>query len=178
MGCSESARRIRFAALLLPMLATAASPTDAPRSVPVLVTNTTCTPGPCEAVRILAFPWSEFHTPGGMWKIDLGTITTPTACVTIPATAEFRITEQPSGKTTILPWTTRDSVALGTRRPGVEIFSATPSTEWFVPQRARAWSVALPGDSTDTAGVRVHAVRRRVTCAKHADSACSGFCNA
>jgi len=170
MGCSNGARRIRWTAFLFPVLATYSSPNDAPRSVAVLVTNTTCTPGPCEAVRILAYPWSELHTPGGMWKIDLGTITTATACVTIPATSEFRITEQPSGKTTIFPWTTRDSVALGTRRPGVEIFSATPSTEWFVPQRARAWSVALPGDSTDTASVRVHAVHRRVTCPRRDDS--------
>ena len=166
----DGARRIRWAVFLFPVLATYSSPIGAPRSVPVLVTNTTCTPGPCEAVRILAYPWSELHTPGGMWKIDLGTITTPTACVTIPATSEFRITEEPSGKTTIIPWSTRDSVALGTRRPGVEIFSATPSTAWFVPRRARAWSVALPGDSTDTASARVRPLRGRLTCPRHDDS--------
>jgi hypothetical protein len=163
-------RHLRWTALLFPVLATYSSPIDAPRSVPVLVTNTTCTLGPCAAVRILAFPGSELHTPGGMWKIDLGTITTATACVTIPATSDFRLTEQPSGTTTIFPWTTRDSMALGTRRPGVQIFSATPSTVWFVPQRARAWSVALPGDTTDTAGIRVHPVQGRAGCAPHGGS--------
>jgi hypothetical protein len=162
-------RGIRWTVFLFPVLATYSSPIDAPRSVPVLVTNTTCTPGPCRAVRILAYPWSELHTPGGMWKIDLGTITTPTACVTIPATSAFRLIEEPSGKTTVFPWTTRDSVALGWRQPGEELFSARPSTVWFVPQRARAWSVALPGDTTDTADVRVHPLRGRAACARHGD---------
>jgi hypothetical protein len=156
-------RRASWMALLLPVFATYSSPAAPPRRVPLFVVNTTCTPGPCQAVRILAYPWSHVHSPGGLWKIDLGTITTRTTCLMIPATSMFRMMMW-SGVTDTTFWTTRDSMALGTRPPGAEILSATPSTEYFVPQNARAWRVALPADTTDTTTMLMRPMKGRARC--------------
>lgn len=156
-------RWVRWTAFLLPVLATYSSPA-APRAVPLFVTNTTCTPGPCRPIRILGFPMSRLRVPSGLWNIELGTITTAKACFMIPATTNFRVTDQPSGRTDTTFWTTRDSMALGWRRPKVETFTATPSTEYFVPQHARAWRVALPSDTTDTATITVRPVKGRSSC--------------
>ena len=46
---------------------------EAPRPVSLLVTNATCNPGPCTAIRVLAFPDDQPRTPGGLWSLDLGT---------------------------------------------------------------------------------------------------------
>ncbi len=140
--------RVLWRALLLPVLATYSSPIAPPRSVPLMVTNTTCTPGPCQAIRILAFPQNQPRTPGGWWSIDLGTVTTPTTCVWIPPSAHFTITDISTGRSVVVKsWTSGDSLALGSWASSGAPFQATPSTEWFVPQRARAWRVALPGSA-------------------------------
>ena len=157
-------RRAQWTVLFLPVLATYATPLRPPRPVPLFVTNTTCTPGPCRPIRILGFPLHKVHVPNGGWKIDLGTVTTATACLTIPATTVFRVTEQPSGRSGTTLWTSRDSFALASRPPGVEVFSAFAMTQDFVPENARAWRVALPGDSTDTAVARVRPMKGRVRC--------------
>jgi hypothetical protein len=82
-----------------------------------------------------------------MWKIDLGIVETATGCVMIPPTSNFYINEVSSGKTTVFTWTIRDSLALGSWPLSEQLFTATPSTEWFVPQAAHGWSVVLPGTS-------------------------------
>jgi hypothetical protein len=154
---------LRWTVLLLPVLATSFS-SRAPRRVPLFVTNTTCTHGPCRPIRILGFPMSQLRVPGGLWNIELGTITAESACFMIPATTKLRVTEQPAGRTETTIWTTRDSMALGWRPPKVEKFTATPSTEYFVPQHARAWRVALPVDTTDAATTLVHPLQGRSSC--------------
>src|SRR3982751_2364668 len=156
--------RLLWGALLLPMLALYSSPIGPPRSVPLMVTNTTCTPGPCQAIRILAFPQNQPRTPGGLWSLDLGIVTTPTACVRIPPSAHFTIKDVSNGASEVVPWTSRDSLALGSWAPTAARFTATPSTEWFVPQGARAWRVALPGDSTTRVSGRVYPVTGRMRC--------------
>jgi hypothetical protein len=98
-------------------------------------------------MRVLAFPQNQPRTPGGWWSIDLGTVTTATACVRIPPSAHFTINDVSTGTSVVVRWTSRDSLALGSWAPSGERFTATPSTEWFVPQRARAWRVALPGSA-------------------------------
>jgi hypothetical protein len=119
-----------------------------PRSVPLLVTNTTCTPGPCQAIRILAFPTKQFRTPGPFWSFTLGTITGATGCLRIPPTAIHSISDAGLGRTVVVrTWTSRDSLALGASAPSEPRPMESPSTEWFVPQRARAWQVALPGSA-------------------------------
>src|SRR5690349_19692356 len=114
--------RILWGALLLPILAWYSSPIGPPRSVPLMVTNTTCTPGPCQAIRILAFPQHQPRTPAGWWSLDLGTVTTPSACVRIPPTAHFTINDVSNGTSVVVPWTSRESLALGSWAPTGERF--------------------------------------------------------
>jgi hypothetical protein len=119
------------------------SSTEPGRPVTLLVTNTTCTPGPCVPVRVLAFPDNQPHTPGGLWRIDLGVVSTASACGTIPASAEFRVTGPPEG-TTVWHWSTRNGVSLGGLLPGELALAAGPSTSSFVPMSESGWSVTLP----------------------------------
>lgn len=138
---------------LLPIVAAAigcSSAVDVPPSVTVLVTNSTCNPGPCTSVRILAFPDDQHqpHTPGGLWSLDLGIVSTASACLNIPASAEFNVTG-PNGTTTYL-WSTAHGLALGSLSPSQPALTAAPSTGRFVPASAAGWSVALPGSATPT----------------------------
>jgi hypothetical protein len=117
-------------------------------SVRLLVTNSTCTPGPCQTVKVLAFPQNFPRTPGGRWRIELGTLSTASACFAIPPESKFLMVEQhPNGveDTSFVRWTSRDSLALGTLAPDENWAAVGPSTGYFVPQRRRGWRVALPG---------------------------------
>lgn len=139
---------IPWRALLLPVFVGFYLSPTSPRTVPLLVTNTTCTPGPCQAIRVLAFPHNQPRTPGGFWTIDLGTVTGDSACFKIPPRASFSITDASSGRTAVVRrWTSRDSLALGALATTEPRFKEAPSTEWFVPQRAHAWRIALPGSA-------------------------------
>jgi hypothetical protein len=134
-------------ALLLPAFVVVCLAPESPRGVPLLVTNTTCTPGPCQPIRIIAFPQNQPRTPGGFWSMDLGTLTGDSACLEIPPGTTFSTTDASSGRTAVVRrWTTRDSLALGALVTSEPRFKEQPTTEWFVPQRARAWRIALPGD--------------------------------
>jgi hypothetical protein len=139
----------RYRSKLLPALfglATACSLTLEPREdVVLLVTNGTCEPGPCSSLRILGFPSDQPHTPGGLWSIDLGLLTGPSVCLTLPASREFTITEVPSGRTTIHRWTGAEPLSLGAQPPSEQQFLATPSIDEFVPASRLAWSVTFPG---------------------------------
>lgn len=115
--------------------------------VRLLVTNRSCDPGPCTPLRIFGFPNDQPHTPGGLWSIELGVVSGPTACFVLPASRAFTITEEPSGKQTIHRWTTADGLALGAQTLTDNRLLATPSTGEFVPASTLAWSVAFPGPS-------------------------------
>lgn len=147
-------RRLLRGGLVLPVATAIAcsSAVDVPPSVTILVTNSTCNPGPCSSVRVLAFPDDQHqpHTPGGLWSLDLGTVSTASACLTIPAAREFNVTG-PNGTTTFL-WSTDNGLALGSLSPSDPVLQATPSTGTFVPASAAGWSVALPGSATPTPG--------------------------
>src|SRR5438309_9383656 len=71
----------------------------------LFVTNTTCAAGPCATFEVLAFPENQPTTPAGNWSLDLGAVTGPTACLTIPASAAFTITDAGSGAKTVTRWT-------------------------------------------------------------------------
>ena len=118
---------------------------EAPRPVSLLVTNATCNPGPCTAIRVLAFPDDQPRTPGGLWSLDLGTVTAASACLTIPAAAHFDVTG-PEGTTTYR-WTTNRPMSLGALPPSQGTIQAAPSTASFTPARADGWAVELPDAS-------------------------------
>jgi len=130
----------------LPFAALACSSTLEPReNVTLLVTNETCDTGTCSPLRILGFPDNQPATPGGFWSIELGVLTGASACLTLPATREFRVTEVPSGKTTTYRWTSADGLALGAQPVSEPQLLASPSTAEFVPASMEAWAVTLPG---------------------------------
>jgi hypothetical protein len=110
------------------------------------VTNATCQVAPCPSQHILGFPSRQPATPGGMWSLDLGTLITPTACLTLPRSASFYIIDVATNDTTTIRWTTADGLSLGVLQPQASRIQATPSTSAFVPASAPGWSVAFPGD--------------------------------
>ncbi len=123
-----------------------------PSSVTIRITNTTCASGTCTPLRVLAFPFTQPHTPGGYWSLDLGVIRTASACVTLPPSASFSVTDAGSGKVTTYSWTTSDGVSLGAIAESSSRIQASPSTNQFVPTNAAGWSVALPSESSVTSG--------------------------
>ena len=123
-----------------------------PRSgVTLLVRNATCDPGPCQAIRVLAFPQEQPLTPGGAWSLDLGVVTTAAACLTIPATAHFDVTDAGTGAVSVTAWTSNDALSLAPWAPSDARFTANPTTAPFVPATANSWSVALPGSAAPVA---------------------------
>jgi hypothetical protein len=78
--------------------------------------------------------------------LDLGVITTPSACVTLPRTAAFYVIEVPGNDTTTFTWTTAKPVSLGAQAAslGTVVLTLT-ATDTFVPMSASGWSVDLPG---------------------------------
>ena len=126
------------------------SPVEPRAGVTLLVTNGTCVPGPCSSQEILAFPGNQPHTPGGYWSLDLGTLSASELCVTIPATATFRIigvNSDGSADTTKVTWTSAMPLALGAQPPSDSRILASPSTSGFVPATSTGWTVTLPNAS-------------------------------
>jgi hypothetical protein len=114
----------------------------------LLVTNATCLSGHCDSLEILAFPSNQPLTPGGLWSIDLGLMTGPQACVTLPPSATFRVTGPDSTgvvHTVIYTWTPAVSLSLGAIAPEGGRLQASPTTAAFVPASAAGWRVTLPG---------------------------------
>jgi|KBSSwiStaDraftv2_1062776.scaffolds.fasta_scaffold64599_6 hypothetical protein len=141
-------RRRRWKVLaFLPLAVLACSSTLEPReNVTLLVTNETCETGTCSPLRILGFPDNQPATPGGFWSIELGVLTGPSACLTLPASREFHVTEVPGGKTTTYRWTSANGLSLGAQPASESQLLARPSTAEFIPASMEAWSVTLPGD--------------------------------
>jgi hypothetical protein len=121
-----------------------------PGAVKLFVMNTTCGSSGCSAFHVRAFPEDQPTTPGGLWSIDLGEVTTASACLTIPATATFKITDAGTGATKTLTWTTRKKVSVGAVMLGQSAIQASPSTGTFIPAAQSGWRVALPGSVTPT----------------------------
>ena len=115
--------------------------------VKLLVSNNSCTSGTCASFEVLAFPENQPVTPAGYWSLDLGTITSERACLTIPASAKFTIVDGGTGARTVFTWTTSKGVSLGLIPMNGSRIMASPSTPNFVAARAFGWRVALPGSS-------------------------------
>lgn len=122
-----------------------------PRSgTALLVVNGSCVAGLCSSQEVLAFPSNQPNTPGGYWSLDLGTMSGPELCVTIPASATFRVigvNADGSADTTKFIWTSALPVTLGVQPPSSSRIFASPSTSGFVPATAAGWSTTLPGES-------------------------------
>lgn len=115
--------------------------------VPILVTNGSCVGGSCAPLRILAFPSVTTSTPGGLWSLDLGVITTQQACLYIPAAAHFYVIGQEmngSADTTVITWTSAVPVALSAQPPSMTRFTSSPTTAEFIPDQAAGWRTTLP----------------------------------
>jgi hypothetical protein len=121
------------------------SPTEPGPSVTLLVTNATCEPGPCPSFQVRGF-WTHqpVYTPGGRWSMDLGTVSTGSACLILPGADTFRV------NTTPYFWTSRDSLSVGILEPGQLLGPASPSTSAFVPANSAGWSITLPGGTAVT----------------------------
>lgn len=148
-----AARSWRLRALSLIVVATlACSSSVEPRTgVTLLVTNGSCRLGPCAPLEVFAFPSNQPNTPGGLWSLDLGVITTAQACLTLPSKAEFRVIGVRDGggaDTSTFTWTNAKALSLGGQPPSASRFSATPSTATFVPADAAGWEVTVPGSGS------------------------------
>ncbi len=140
------------AVALLPLLACRDQfPDGGPHAgVTLLVTNATCRIGQCAPVQILGFPSDHPLTPGGLWSIDLGVLNAPSACLTFPPSATFRVigvSNDGTADTTTFTWTTDKALALGGQSPTASLIQASPSTNAFVPASGSGWTVTLPGGS-------------------------------
>lgn len=124
------------------------SPTGPGPSVTILVTNATCSSGQCSSLRIRGFVIHGPITPGGYWTMELGTVSTGSACLTLPSTDTFRI-GTPTEIDTLI-WTPADPLALGILEPGEFWWSDRPDTDGFVPASSAGWSVTLPGGTAVT----------------------------
>lgn len=138
------------------LIAVACSQAVEPRSgVTLLVTNATCHEGQCDTLRVLGFPSNQPRTPGGMWSLDLGLISTPQACLTLPPSAAFQVIgvrNDGTRDTTTFTWTTSQALSLGTEPPPpASRFQASPSTSEFVPASAAGWGITIPGGSQASA---------------------------
>jgi hypothetical protein len=132
-------------------LALACSSMTEPRvPVTLLVTNATCDSGTCSPIEVRGFPSDQPNTPGGPWSLKLGTVSTASACLTLPSADTARVTNADTGETTTYVWTIDDLLALGTLEPGESWFQAKASTSEFVPGNAAGWAIALPGATTAT----------------------------
>lgn len=134
-----------LALLALSLLFGCTSATEPLAPVTLLVANGTCDAGECSTLQVRGFPADQPHTPGGLWSIELGTVTAASACLTLPATASFRVTDAGTGETRTYSWSGDDALTLGAGDPDAGALQATPSTVAFVPASASGWSVTLPG---------------------------------
>lgn len=150
---SGKATLARCATLLMVLAGCSDGTTTGPAlASKLLVTNTTCAAGPCMTFEVLAFPENQPATPGGFWSLDLGAVTGASACLTIPASAAFTITDAGSGAQTVVKWTTSQRLSIGFITSSQSRLQASPSTGTFVAAQSAAWSVALPGSAAPVPG--------------------------
>src|SRR4051812_30391083 len=104
-----------FAPVLFAALACNSSTVDsaATGAVTIKVTNTTCASDSCAPLHILAFPDKQPITPGGYWSLDLGVVSTRSACLTLPDHAEFTVSGPSASDKVTYTWTSADAVSLG-----------------------------------------------------------------
>ncbi|MFG1690691.1 hypothetical protein ACGF5M_00810 [Gemmatimonadota bacterium] len=131
-------------ALLVVFACTSATEPEPPPSVTLLVTNATCDSGQCSSFQVRGFPNNLPAVPAGPRSLDLGTVSTESACLTLPSADTFWVNTTPS------IWTSRDSLSLGIQEPGQFWGHVSRSTSEFVPANSAGWSITLPGGTAVT----------------------------
>jgi hypothetical protein len=144
----------RGAALSTVLLGVLACSSVEPRSgLTLRVWNLSCYAGQCSPLHILGFPDNQPATPGGGWKIDLGSVQAPITCLTIPPSSVFRIIglhSDGTADTTAITWTPAIPLSLGTVAADGNYIMAAPSTSEFTPAAARGWALTLPAGNQVT----------------------------
>jgi hypothetical protein len=146
-------RSLGTAPLLLFTALSCSSSVEPHSDVTLLVTNGTCVSGRCDSLEVLGFPSNQPATPGGFWSVDVGLITTPQACFTLPASATFHVIGEHgdgTADTLTYTWTSASSLALGAQPPSSPRIQASPSTTAFVPAHASGWRITFPTGSKAT----------------------------
>ena len=136
--------------VLLASVAACRSTTAPPSPVSLFVQNGSCTSTGCDTVYVAAVPNTQPGTPGGIWVFNLGMVTGPSACLSIPGARTFRIIAQPSGHETRIEWTTADTLYLGLTRIPMSRMDGIPNNPGFSPAAATGWSITFPTDSVPT----------------------------
>ena len=148
--------RIRAAWLMLAFGASACASDGlvqafSPSTAHLLVTNGTCVNGTCTPLQVYAFPSNSPAVPAGPWHFAIGTVTGPSACLSIPARQIFVVGEVSSTGTVISAdttvWTTLLPAALGSAPPSPTGLQANSSTTTFTPAQSAGWSITLPGSA-------------------------------
>ena len=102
----------------------------------LLVTNATCSPGPCVPFEVRAgIPRFTVPQPSG-GVVSLGWVDSTTACLRFPASWTLTVIG-PGGDTTKITWRPSDSIWLIVPR-------LANSTVDFVPASAPGWSITFP----------------------------------
>ena len=111
------------------------------------VTNGTCGVAGCDSLVIVGFPVRQPGTPGGLWGITLGSVTTAQGCLRMMDAANFFV----NGKAAT-SWSSTDAIALAAYAPKSAHWPQAPTTAPFVPAGASGWSIAFPDGTVVTAG--------------------------
>lgn len=126
----------------------ACSSPEAPGAdITLLVVNGTCRTGRCDPLTVLGFPGNQPQTPGGFWTLDLGMVAGPSACLTLPPSAAFRVigvADDGTADTTTYTWTIADPLSLAAEAAFSSFFPTSPTTSAFVPASAAGWKITLP----------------------------------
>ena len=135
---------------LLLTLAACSSPQDANPAggVTVLVVNQGCRYH-CPAMRVLAYPTGGVLTPGFDWSVELGIMTSSTACFTLPESLTQTVVEVGTNyaDTFTFTWTQSKPISLGSVSDAMPDWHAVATTDEFVPAAAKGWKTFLPGTS-------------------------------
>jgi len=129
----------KFFRLLAAMaLSSCGSSSNPSGPIMINVTNATCSSGQCTSMQVVAHLQLTTPPPPGGWIVILGTVSSPSACLVIPASGTFNGTV--GGTPKPVQWSTSNTFTLTGDN------AAQPTRE-FVPDQAPGWSVTFPGGS-------------------------------
>ena len=134
------------AAGLLAVLGACSSNTQPTTQTTLRVLNNTCAAGTCATVYVVAFPDKQPRTPGGPWRLNLGTVDGVSACLEIPPAASFTVTEEPGGGQVVTRWSIEDSLQLGLTTTPPNLMSS-PTTSSFRPASSPGWTIDYPSST-------------------------------
>jgi len=109
----------------------------------ILVTNATCSPGPCASFDVRAWV-PKFLVPGQppSGALLLGSVEAESACLRVPSSVTLTVTG-PEG-TTRTTWTPDDPIYLTAVK---SLTSGFGTSGTFVPSNAAGWTVTFPGEA-------------------------------